>query len=146
MKNGFAITGIIYTILLIFIMILVGILVLMGSRKAILDDIKMETLNKVTVKNTNLFFTNKDELLEYGNIDLTNGVVYTTFVDLSIIDSEILYSLFMVEDYSTFQILTSDLTSDVKDSSFPLLSATELVIRVTTKDLSKTKDYKYFAQ
>lgn len=46
-NKGFAITGIMYAILLLFIILVVGILVMLGNRKILLDRLKFEIVNKI---------------------------------------------------------------------------------------------------
>ena len=46
-NKGFAITGIIYAILLLFIVLIVGILMMLGNRKILLDKLKNEIIDKI---------------------------------------------------------------------------------------------------
>lgn len=66
-KNGFAISGLIYTVLIIFIVILFSILSLMSSRKNVLDTLKLKVLGDVN--NSTLLnydpFTKSGEVLEF---------------------------------------------------------------------------------
>lgn len=118
----------------------------MLSRKILLDNIKQETLDEVSIKSTDLFFNSDNANLVYGNIDLTNSIVHTTFNDISSVNAKTLYDLFKVEDSSFFYIFNSDATLDVSEMTFPLASGTKLIIRVTTNDLKNTKDYEYFIE
>lgn len=49
-NKGFAITGIIYSILLLFIVLIVGILMMLGNRKILLDKLKEEIIDKIENK------------------------------------------------------------------------------------------------
>ncbi len=46
-KKGFAISGIIYSILILFLLLIFSILAILGSRKLIIDKFKLEVLNKI---------------------------------------------------------------------------------------------------
>lgn len=46
-KNGFAITSIIYAILILFLILVFGLLALLGSRKLVLDKMKNEVMDKL---------------------------------------------------------------------------------------------------
>ena len=46
-KKGFAISGIIYSILILFLLLVFSILAILGSRKLIIDKFKLEVLNKI---------------------------------------------------------------------------------------------------
>ncbi len=49
-NKGFAISGIIYSILLLFLIILSGLLTMMSSRKIVLDKIKNDILIELNAK------------------------------------------------------------------------------------------------
>ena len=46
-KKGFAISGILYSILILFLLLVFSILAILGSRKLIIDRFKLEVLNKI---------------------------------------------------------------------------------------------------
>ena len=46
-KRGFAVSGIIYSILILFLILVFSILAILGSRKLIIDKFKNDTLNKI---------------------------------------------------------------------------------------------------
>lgn len=66
-KKGFAISGIIYTILIIFIIVIVGILSLFNSRKNVLDNLKNKVLGEVNTSTTITYdpFTTTGEIIEF---------------------------------------------------------------------------------
>jgi len=51
MKKGFATTGILYTLLLLFLVLTLGSLKDLQSDKTILDAIKLDTVNAINEKN-----------------------------------------------------------------------------------------------
>ena len=69
MKNGFAISGIIYSILILFLILIFGILSILGSRKMILDKLKNDVMNDLNNEVFELAYrdrsgANRPELLE----------------------------------------------------------------------------------
>ncbi len=63
-NKGFAISSMIYSILLLFLMLTLGVFVLLGSRKMILDKVKSEIITDIIQYKTYLFsFEHKDILL-----------------------------------------------------------------------------------
>ena len=46
-KKGFAVSGIIYSILILFLLLVFSILAILGSRKLIIDKFKSDTLDKI---------------------------------------------------------------------------------------------------
>ena len=46
-KKGFAVSGIIYSILILFLILIFSILAILGSRKLIIDKFKSDTLDKI---------------------------------------------------------------------------------------------------
>ena len=46
-NKGFAISGIIYSILILFLLLIFSILAILGSRKLIIDKFKLDVLNKI---------------------------------------------------------------------------------------------------
>ena len=46
-KKGFAATGILYTILVLFILLMMGILTMLYSRNSLLDTIKKDVKNEI---------------------------------------------------------------------------------------------------
>lgn len=49
-NRGFAISGIIYSVLILFLIILTGFLTMLASRKVILDKIKKEVITTIESK------------------------------------------------------------------------------------------------
>lgn len=83
-NKGFAISSMMYSILLLFLMLVVGVLAILGSRKVILDKIKNDIMVTITEKKEYRFsFQYKDILLsntadmEKTDFDLLEGVKIT---------------------------------------------------------------------
>lgn len=66
-NKGFAISGIIYTILIIFLILIIGILSLFNSRKNVLDNLKNKVLGEVNTSTTITYdpFTTTGEVIEF---------------------------------------------------------------------------------
>lgn len=67
-NKGFAISGIIYTILLIFLIVLAGILSLFNSRKNVLDNLKNKVVGEV----------NTTSSIQYDPFDETGTILEFT--------------------------------------------------------------------
>lgn len=67
-KKGFAITGFIYTILIIFIGLLIAILALLSSRKNILDKLKEKVRGEINVTSSVAYdpFTQTGDIIEFS--------------------------------------------------------------------------------
>ena len=113
-NKGFAVSGIIYTILIIFLVLLFGILSLFNSRKNVLDKLKNNVIGDVnTVTNVTYEpFTQSGEVIEFvakargyyqfhlysPKIGTTNGSQVTTEIYLS--KGETLYFLIGASNYN----------------------------------------------
>lgn len=90
-NKGFAISGILYTMLLLFVIILAGVLSMMSSRKILLDKTKKDVLynieNKEDVFNESSYLLNNLELFYDSKLNIekieANEISRTTFYDLS---------------------------------------------------------------
>ncbi len=68
-NKGFAVSGIIYSILILFLILIFGILSILGSRKLILDKFKNDVMNELNDEVFELFYrdrsgANRPELLD----------------------------------------------------------------------------------
>ena len=72
-NKGFAISSMLYSILLLFLMLLLGVFAILGSRKVILDKIKSEIVTDLTQNRSYNF------LFEHQNILLANTSKVSNF-------------------------------------------------------------------
>ena len=89
-NKGFAISGILYSILILFLLLLVAILGILGSRKVVLDKTKNDVFNALNEEttesdpqNTLCISTNGTVLYDLGSVyscDLGDGVARTFYV------------------------------------------------------------------
>lgn len=85
-NNGFAITSILYSIMVLFLMLLLSILGILGSRKAILDKNKkdiLENLNNEVLNNKFNFEHRNITIINSGN---TDDIVYALMDGVTAID------------------------------------------------------------
>ncbi len=81
-NKGFAISSMLYSILLLFLMLIVGVLAILGNRKVVLDKVKNEIITSLTQNRAYRFsFVHKDILLANTSkvsdftFDLLDGVM-----------------------------------------------------------------------
>ena len=68
-NKGFAISGILYSILILFLVILVAILGVLGSRKVVLDKNKMDTFNMLNETKEEIIKESYNiKLVEYNDL------------------------------------------------------------------------------
>lgn len=98
MKKGFATSGILYTILLLFVALLFGVLQNLQNKKTILDRLKAETVNAL---NCDCNQINQDilELKQAGNWKLLKEVTGKTEISLANIEYQ---ELFVVVTYGQY--------------------------------------------
>lgn len=84
-NKGFAISSMLYSILLLFLMLIVGVLAMLGNRKVILDKIKNEIITDITQNRSYSFsFTHKDILL--ANTSKVSDFTFDLLDDVKILD------------------------------------------------------------
>lgn len=84
-NKGFAISSMLYSILLLFLMLIVGVLAVLGNRKVILDKVKNEIVTDLTQNRAYSFsFTHKDILL--ANTAKVSDFTFDLLDDVKILD------------------------------------------------------------
>ncbi|MCI9233315.1 MAG: hypothetical protein HFH08_01810 [Bacilli bacterium] len=84
-EKGFAISSMLYSILLLFLMLIVGVLAILGNRKVILDKIKNEIVTDLTQNKTYSFsFAHKDILL--ANTSMVSNFSFDLLDDVKVVD------------------------------------------------------------
>lgn len=84
-NKGFAISSMLYSILLLFLMLIVGVLAILGNRKVILDKVKNEIITDLTQNRAYSFlFAHKDILL--ANTSKVNDFTFDLLDDVKVVD------------------------------------------------------------
>lgn len=84
-NKGFAISSMMYSILLLFLMLILGVLGILGSRKIILDKVKNEIITELTQNQAYAFsFEHKDILL--ANTSKVNNFTFSLLDGVKILD------------------------------------------------------------
>ena len=71
-KKGFAVSGIIYSILILFLILIFSILSILGSRKLILDKLKNDVMNEI---NDEVFELTYRDLSGANSPELLNNMI-----------------------------------------------------------------------
>ncbi|MEG2322388.1 MAG: hypothetical protein RSB71_02750 [Bacilli bacterium] len=74
-KKGFAVTGIIYSILILFLILVFSVLSILGSRKLVLDKLKNDVANKLNNEVEAPTIIYKDAILDGNDPVLDNGLI-----------------------------------------------------------------------
>jgi len=137
-NKGFAVSGIIYGILVLFIILLIALLSMFNSRKTVLDELKEKVLNQVgsnmelkefSYAKTNEIYEHKIQLKGYYNITLNNVNGSKLSTNIYLAEGEKLY----LKIYNN----TVDIYSDKQ--------ATDLIARINTSYKLKDEfNNKYF--
>ena len=114
-NKGFAVSGIIYSILILFLILIFGILSILGSRKLILDKFKNDVMNELNDEVFELFYrdrsgANRPELLDNMipiTYDGTNWVYANT--------TEAWYD-YNNKEWANAVVLNSDVSKNVGDT------------------------------
>ncbi len=84
-NKGFAISSMLYSILLLFLMLIVGVLAILGNRKVILDKVKNEIVTDLTQNRAYSFsYAHKDILL--ANTSKVSNFTFDLLDDVKVID------------------------------------------------------------
>ena len=84
-NKGFAISSMIYSILLLFLMLILGVFILLGSRKVILDKVKNDIVTELSQNRVyELVFEHKNILL--ANTSKVNGFTFDLLDGVRILD------------------------------------------------------------
>ncbi|MCI8545536.1 MAG: hypothetical protein HFH09_04855 [Bacilli bacterium] len=84
-NKGFAISSMLYSILLLFLMLIVGVLAILGNRKVILDKVKNEIVTDLTQNRAYSFsFAHKDILL--ANTSKVSDFTFDLLDDVKLLD------------------------------------------------------------
>lgn len=85
-NKGFAISGILYSIMVLFLMLLLSILGILGSRKATLDKSKKDVLESLNSKYANSSFNFKHRDITIINRDNKDDIMYALMDGVTAID------------------------------------------------------------
>lgn len=84
-NKGFAISSMMYSILLLFLMLVLGVLAILGSRKVILDKIKNDVVTDLT-KNQSYVFSFEHQNILLSNNATVNGVNFSLLDGVKLVD------------------------------------------------------------
>lgn len=88
--KGFAISGILYTILIIFMVSMITLLFNLQNRKTILDELKADTVDAVESDNNYEYLLNEINTLKANNqpTDITPLVTFNNLADFTLVASQ----------------------------------------------------------
>lgn len=84
-KKGFAISSMLYSILLLFLMLIVGVLAILGNRKVVLDKVKGEIITDLT-KNEALSFSFEHKDILVSNTSKVNDFTFNLLDGVKVVD------------------------------------------------------------
>lgn len=84
-NKGFAISSMMYSILLLFLMLILGVFAMLGSRKVILDKVKSEVVTELTQNKTYVFTFDHQNIL-LANTSKVNNFNFTLLDGVKIVD------------------------------------------------------------